>query len=341
MRGIGGVLVALGAILVLARVGEHGGWTSFELTLMAAVPCVGLFGLALAGSGGASREPAEPWRALLLISSIVLAPIALFLFLHWAGANTKHLLYDAAVLLATAALAITGASRTRAPYAILLAGLALLGVWMLLWIKLLGHPSASTVRVLLLCGGAVLLAAGAAAGTAGRRGADELATAGAIGAVAAGLTGIFVGLAGIVAGAFNGLITTSGSSSSSGVLEETVPAQPGGGPRLGAPGPGHHASSAFVELHHLHISGGQTSGWNLLLLAVSLGLVWLAARSHNRGVGYVGAVGLLGFLYSAGSQLTRLEAGHRVSHTVQGWPLVLLIVGVVALAGPVLRRRIG
>jgi hypothetical protein len=320
VRGIGGVLLAVGAVLILARKGGHG-WTSLELTLVTAVPCLAMFGVAVLGAGGHAKEPPEPWRALLLIASILLAPVALFLFLHWAGASSRHLLYDAGVLVVTALLAIAGAMRTRAPYAVLLAGIALLGAWLLVWVKLLGgHPSAGTFRWLLLGGGVVLLGAGATLGLADRRGAAELATAGGIGAVGAGLVGVLVGAFSVSLGALGSLTGSSGtgdtveSSSSSGA---SIPTR--------------------LHLPHLHISGTQTFWWDLLLLAISVALVWISVRSRNRGLGYVGGAGLLFFLGSTGAQLTRLEAGHQPSHSLLGWPLALVLVGLAGLAAPSLR----
>jgi hypothetical protein len=55
-----------------------------------------------------------------------------------------------------------------------------------------------------------------------------------------------------------------------------------------------------------------------------------------RGLGYVGAADLLTFIFSAAVQITRLESGHAPSSSLAGWPLVLLIVGVVALAASAL-----
>jgi hypothetical protein len=47
------------------------------------------------------------------------------------------------------------------------------------------------------------------------------------------------------------------------------------------------------------------------------------------------------FTYSVGLQLTRLEAGHGPNHALLGWPLVLVLLGLVALLAPLipLRRR--
>ena len=64
-----------------------------------------------------------------------------------------------------------------------------------------------------------------------------------------------------------------------------------------------------------------------------------AVRLRARGLGYVGAVGLLAFLISAGVQITRLETGWAPTASIVGWPLGLLVIGIAGLAAPALYRR--
>ncbi len=156
LRAVGGVMLALGAVVVISRRSGPHSWSDFELMLVVAVPATALFAVAVTGRGRWSPSVAEPWRAVLLVTSILLSPVALFLLLRWAGAGTRHLLYDAGVLAATAAIAIVGSRRAGSRYAMLLAGVALLGAWMLVWAKIIHDPSGDTVRWLLLAGGAVL-----------------------------------------------------------------------------------------------------------------------------------------------------------------------------------------
>jgi hypothetical protein len=98
----------------------------------------------------------------------------------------------------------------------------------------------------------------------------------------------------------------------------------------------HHTSSSRIAIH---TNGLQHFGWDLYLLIVSLGLVWVGSRVRARGLGYVGGVGLVAFLISVSAQITRLESGRPRTGGVVGWPLALLIVGVLGLAAPVLCRR--
>jgi hypothetical protein len=294
LRSAGGVLLAVGCLVLLSRRSATHQWSKFELMLLIAAPAALLYLLALHSAPRVASGRTETWRSVLLVTAVLLAPVALFLFLDWAGASTKHLLYDAGVLVATAIVAIAGARRARAPFAFLPAGLALLGAWILVGFKIIHDPSADTVRWVLLAGGALLLIAAAAVSVLAEsaRGAAELGVAGAVGAVSAGVLGIFVGGFGAV------------SAIATGANDLIAP----------------------------HLSGGQTLGWDIYLLVVSLALVLAGARSRARGLGYVGAIGLLFFIESVGTEISRRLAGHSPSGSLAGWPLVLVVLGVGGLA---------
>ena len=140
-----------------------------------------------------SEEDARPWQSVLLVVAILLGPVALLEFLKWVGANTNHVLYDAGVFALTALLAGYGARRARAPYAALLAALALLVTWLLVWSKILNHPSGDTYRWLLVVAAVLFLAGAGRLARAGAIGAGEVATVGGLTAVAAGVLGVIVG----------------------------------------------------------------------------------------------------------------------------------------------------
>jgi hypothetical protein len=345
LRSVGGLLLAVGCVVILSRRSGAHHWTKFELMALIAVPTMLLYGLAVAGAPRAGAGGPEAWRSILLVTAVLLAPVSLFLFLNWAGASTKHLLYDAGVLVLTAALATVGAMRAQAPYVVLLAGLALLLAWMLVWAKIVHDPSAETVRWLLLAGGALLLLASSVIGGLATRavGAGELAIAGAVGALAAGLVGIFVGGFGILGSILGGPLTTvtssgSSSSESSVTVESTGTAT---SPGQGAPVVTEHVIHRPQETHVFasHLSGGQTPGWDIYLLVLSLGLVLAGSRTKARGLGYVGAIGLLFFIESVGTQISRQLSGHGPSSSLAGWPLVLVILGVAGLAASWTRPR--
>jgi hypothetical protein len=68
--------------------------------------------------------------------------------------------------------------------------------------------------------------------------------------------------------------------------------------------------------------------WEIVLLVVSLLAVGYGSRAGARGPAYVGGIGLAVFLVLAGSDLNDSTPEGKIV----GWPLVLVIVGVVAFA---------
>ncbi len=410
LRSVGGVLFAVGAVLVLARKSGHHGWGDFARLLVVLVPAVTLYLLALGGTEGAGRaegvrgiegadgaegardEHARPWQSVLMVVAILLVPVVLLEFLAWVGANTGHVLYGACVFAVTALFAGYAARRARVSYAALLAGLSLLLTWLLVWEKILGHPSANTYRWLLVAAAVLLFVFAARLARASAIGASELATAGGIAAVMAGVLGVIIGS---FVGAFSGLsralskagetsssISGSGSIGGSGsiiglgagkasVITRTSgtfrgsvphvhvprvphipvnPHIPRNSPILGNPRIPRNSpilrTPGILHSHHLssnpfaiHTNGLQHFGWDLYLLVVSLALVWIGSRVRARGLGYVGGVGLLAFLISVGEQVTRLESGRAPTSHIVGWPLALLIIGLVGLAAPMRSRR--
>jgi hypothetical protein len=303
MRSAGGVLLAIGALALLIRKSGDHSWTDFDRLLVVAVPALALYGLALRGDVS-PREGAEPSQTVLMVTAILLAPLALFLLLRWAGASTRHVLYPAGVFAVTGGLAAYGARTARVSYAALLGALAALVAWLLLWDKLLGHPHADTFRWLLIAGALALLLVAAALATAGAIGAGEVATAGGIAAVSAGIFGVVVGAALSVFHVFTYATSVT----------------PAGSSRLPT---GHPPTPHSSALQHF--------GWDVYLLLASLVLVWIGSRARVRGLGYVGAAGLLALATSVGAQITRLEVGKGPTRALLGWPLVLLIVGAVGL----------
>jgi hypothetical protein len=321
LRGAGGVLLAVGAVVLLIRKSGDHEWGDFARLVVVLVPTVLLYALAL-GAPGPRSHTTRPSQSVLMVAAILIAPLALFEFLEWTGASTRHLLYNAGVFALTGLLAGYGARRARAPYAALLAGLALLVAWLLVWGKILDHPSADTYRWLLVVGAALLLLASAGLALGNAIGAGEVATAGGLAAVAAGVFGVIVGS---VIAAFRGITTLAASSGATLSPGSVVGAHPGARPP--------------VELFRLHTSGLQHFGWDLYLLLVSVALVWGGSRARVRGIGYAGAIGLLAFALSVGAQITRLESGRAATDSIVGWPLALLIIGFAGLAVPVLSRR--
>jgi hypothetical protein len=296
-RGIGGLLLAAGAVLVLSRETLHHHVSNFEQMLAFAVPAVILYMLALgAGRAGDGRTRAS--QALLLVTSLPLGALALVALLEAVGASG-----EATTAVAFAAIALPAAyaaARTGVAYAILLAALALFAAWNIAWVALL-HPSPTGIRWLLLL--AALLLAGVATALARRDaiGGGEVATVAGLAAVAAGAVGIVVALGG-----------------------EVLSLLPLG--------------EGQTEVAR-HLPGAQSFIWDLYLLAVSCLLAWVGARRGIRGPGYVALLGLLLFVDSVSAELARVADGHARTASLLGWPLALLLLGVLGLLAPALLGR--
>jgi hypothetical protein len=362
------VLFAAGTVLVLVRESGHHGWGAFAQFLVVLIPAVLLYLLALGVLEDTPSEPSEkaqPWQSVLMVVAILLGPVVLLEFLHLLGANTGHVLYGAGVFAVTALLAGYAVRRARVSYAALLAGLSMIVTWLLVWEKILGHPSANAYRWLLVAAAVLLLAVAARLARAGAIGASEVATAGGIAGVAAGVLGVIVGS---VVGAFSGLsraLSKAGETSSSAGGLGTIRGAGAifSGSRISSERRISRISSnphiphippisriprnpGILRNHHIssnpfaiHTNGLQHFGWDLYLLVISLALVWVGSRVRVRGLGYVGGVGLLAFLISIGEQVTRLESGRTPTTSIVGWPLALLIIGLAGLAAPMFYRR--
>jgi hypothetical protein len=90
----------------------------------------------------------------------------------------------------------------------------------------------------------------------------------------------------------------------------------------------------FTGVLDAGLSAGETQQhqeWDAFLLAVALVLIWYGARAAWRGPAYVGAIGLLAFIVSAGYEVSSLFSDGGPSGDAIGWPLLLLVVGAAAL----------
>jgi hypothetical protein len=322
-RSVGGLLLAAGAVVLLIRKASHHEWSNIARLLLILVPAVLLYVLALNRN---NDERSQPWQSLLAVASILLWPIALFQVLETVGANTSNSLLEATVFALTALIAINALQRARVRYAALLAGLALLLTWLFTWNEAL-HPSANTTRWLLVAAALVLIGASIALDRRTAIGAGEIATAGGVAAVAAGLLGVVVGAFVGVTRTFLNLPGFSEESSSFSAVSS----------RSGTHSAG-EAHSLTGLIHIAHTSGLQHFGWDLYLLVVSATLTWAAARWRIRGLGYVGGLGLIGFIVSVSLQITRIQAGKLPTSSLLNWPLVLIVLGALGLAAPLLSR---
>ncbi len=293
-------MLTAGAATLFARKSAGETWGNFALLLVLLVPAALLYGMAISGAGDSADWRPESWRSVLLVAGLLLTPLAFLQFLEVVGADTGHVLWFAAAFGLTALLAGYGVSRARVRYAALLAGLALLVAWMIVWGRLLDPISGNTFRALLVIAAACLFLISTALRRTGKLGAAEMATAGGVAAVLAGAMGVLVG----------------GATGISGSLEPIFTGHPS---------------------HRLTSSGMQSFGWDLYLLVVSVALIALGARIRSRGMGYVGGLGILTFILSVSVQITRVEAGKQPTTSLAGWPLALLILGALGLIAAAMR----
>jgi hypothetical protein len=283
--------VVAGATTLFLRTVAQDEWGEFSRLLVLLIPCVVLYLLGIGVIGNAS----ERFRAVLTVAALLLVPLTLLQFLDLVGGDTRDAYNHAWGLGVTAAMGVYAALRARILYGLLLGALAALLAWLSLWDAILDNPSGTTVRWLLVAAALLLALAAAALGRRGAERAAEVVTGAGVAAVAAGLVGL-------TAVAFQLVLRALAS----------------GGALFSTFGP---------------TSGGvrQRPVWDLFLLVVSLALVLYGARVARRGPAYVGALGLLGFVFSVGLHAAQVAAGEKTTGTLLGWPLLLLLVGAAGL----------
>jgi hypothetical protein len=194
LRMIGGVLFALGAVILFARKTDD--WAAFPLLLVVAIPCVLLFGagaLAALGTGAVGR-----WHAVLMVTGVLLSVLAFGQLWDVVGVNTDSAGFGFLLFACTTVLAAFGAFRVGAAYHAFLAAIAGIATWLFFFEMILDDPGATAFRWLLL----VLCAGYAVIGFALR---DRDAPQAPEFITAAGIAGVLVGTIGIAAEGGNAL----------------------------------------------------------------------------------------------------------------------------------------
>lgn len=86
-------------------------------------------------------------------------------------------------------------------------------------------------------------------------------------------------------------------------------------------------TSVFAQIPFVEAPIAEASlFWDLVLLIVSLALIGFGTRFGTRGPAYVGAVGLIVFIYVVGLDLDDESPAGKIV----GWPLVLIVLGALA-----------
>jgi hypothetical protein len=190
LRMLGGVLFALGAVVLFARKGND--WAAFPLLIVLAVPTVVVFGLGAMGALAAGEV--ARWHAVLMITGVLLSVLAFGQLWDTVGVNTDTSGFGFLIFICVAALAAFASFGVGAAYQALLAALAGIAAWLFFFDMILDEPGVNAFRWLLLVLCLIYAAVAFALRDRDAPQAPEFVTA-------AGVAGVTVGLIGVIAGA--------------------------------------------------------------------------------------------------------------------------------------------
>ena len=187
LRMLGGVIFALGAVILFARKTDD--WAAFPLLLVVAIPCIAVF--ALGALGALATGAVGRWHAVLLVTGVLLSVLMFGQFWDVVGVDSDAPGFGFLLFLCTTVLAVFAAFRIGAAYQAFLAALAGIATWLFFWEMLLDDPSTTAFRwlLLVLCVLYVVLAFALR---------DRDAPQGPEFVTAAGIAGVLVGTIGLV-----------------------------------------------------------------------------------------------------------------------------------------------
>jgi hypothetical protein len=189
LRMLGGVLLALGAVILFARKSDD--WAAFPLLLVVGIPCALVFGVGALGAlatGAVGR-----WHAVLMVTGVLLSLLAFGQLWDVVGIDTDAPGFGFLLFACTALLAAYGAFGVGAAYQALLAALAGIGAWLFFWEMILDDPGGSAFRWLLLVLCVIYAVTAFALRDRDAPQAPEFVTAAGIAGVLVGTIGIFEG----------------------------------------------------------------------------------------------------------------------------------------------------
>ena len=301
LRKYGGLLVGLGVLmLVLRRQEDSGNFLNFLLYAGAAVLLYGEGTFSDRLTGGV-----RPWQAVYSVFGLLFVPLALSEFVDLIGdpGDGGEALNVFWIFGVTAALGFYAGAVKGIRFQLLAGSIATIVAWTALWDKLLGDEGIAghfgTYRGLLGIL-AILLLAGAL--YLWRESPDSRVTNTAVND--GGDQGLWKASELITGAGISAVIACSLGISS---IVTTL-------------GPLGFGQFTVVET-------AQT--WDILLLVISLGLVGLGSTIGTRGPVYVGAIGLLLWLFIVGLDL---NDDTPEPDKVGLWPIILLVGGGLAIA---------
>ncbi|MGH2923624.1 MAG: hypothetical protein ACRDKH_06305 [Solirubrobacterales bacterium] len=300
LRKHGGLLLGLGVLMIFLRKGED--WSDFVIFALLAAMAVYLYASVFTTD---ATEGARPWQAVHSVFGLIFVPLALAQFVDMIGdegdsGNALNVLW---IFGLTAALGFYAGAVKGIRVHLLLASIATIVAWSALWQELLGDEGIAghfgTYRGLLGIVAIILLGVGL---YLWRR--NDEAHVRDTGVEAAGDQGLWKASELLTGAGIAAVLACSLGISS---IVQTL-------------GPLGFFEFTFVET---------AAHWDVLLLLVSLGLVGLGSTIGTRGPVYVGAIGLLLFLFIVGFDL---DEGEEADPTKLGlWPIVLVVLGGLAV----------
>ena len=292
VRALGGLLLGIGGLVLLIRKSTltPGLWDDFPLFLAWLIPALILYG---GGIMAARAAAPKLWHSVWVVFGLLFVYGSLLQFIVLVDGNTGSSLNTVWTLCVVAAAGIGAAIFARVRFGWLVAGIALAIAWLALWDEILESgigDDAGTFRGLCMIATLLLVALAWMIENRGREGfeAAEIVTA-------AGL--IFVVGAGLV-----GLQDISSLLVPVDVTSAGVPSTSGG-----------------VE---------PSLFWDVVLLAGSILLVAAGGLTGVRGPIYVGALGIVTFVFLVGVDLDDDTPEGKII----GWPLILLLAAALAIA---------
>lgn len=292
LRALGGLLLGIGVLVLLYRK------TSFAEPWgdFAVFVALLLPALLLYGGGILAARSAEPraWHSVWVVFGIVFVLSTLQQFLTLIDGDVGAPLNVAWTFGVVAAIAVVAALFARVRFGWLLAGIALTVSWFALWDQILEDGLGEDAGTFRGLAMVAALLLFLAAFMLARRERTTLSEASEL-VTAGGL--VFLLGAGIIS--LSGAIVAgiSGAIGPAGTVTESGGVEP----------------SFF---------------WDLVLLVGSVGLVGLGSLVSARGPMYVGVLGIGIFITIVGADLD----DDSPAGAVVGWPLILLLVGVAAVA---------
>lgn len=326
LRLLAGLLLAVGMMLVFIRRASLGeSWGDVPLLLVLLAPCVFLYGIGML----AAREDAETrgWESAYIVAGLLLIPLVGFQFLEVVDGDQAASLNSAWIFGLTAAAGVAAGLLAGVRVALLVAGLATIIVWLAVFDELLADgigADIGTFRGLMVLIALILLAAGLAllhrdsqhglgdrldrhgeGGPGNQAEAHRLGLRDRFSELGRPLAHELARGAELVTAAGVAVVTAGAISIAS--VTALIP---------------------FAEPPALEAS----LLWDVELLVASLALLAFSAWSGARGPGYVGALGLLFFIFIVGLDLDDSSPAGKLI----GWPLIVLVLAALAFVASVI-----